>query len=121
MRRHRQATIAVLLLLTLACASAGTGDPLLVRAEDVLSDSLTIYSTAMDWHFRNSTRETPATYHAFERFRVEFQVAWHALDNATRAYRQDKAAGRAQLDAALKALTVLLAEIGPLLPRVGGQ
>lgn len=113
--KRRQAALAAVLILAVACASVGTGDPVVVRAEDVLANSLSVYSTAMNYHFANSTRESPQVYKAFENFRVKFPIAWNALDSAKRQYQADKSKGSSQVDAALNALTVLLAAITPLI------
>lgn len=117
MNRRRQAALAVLLVLTVACASVGAGDPVVVRAEDVLTNSLTTYSAAMNFHFANSTKESPAVYKTFENFRVKFPTAWTALDNAKRAYQANKVTGHASLDAALSALSALVATVTPLIGR----
>jgi hypothetical protein len=86
-----------------------------VRAEDVLTNSLTVYSQAMEFHSRHSTQESPAVYKAFEQFRVRFPAAWTALDNAKRAYKKDKNLGTSNIEAGIKALTELLAAIQPLI------
>jgi hypothetical protein len=114
----RAAPALILVALAAACATVGTGDPVVVRAEDVLSNSLTVYSTAMDYHFKNSTKESPSVYKAFETFRVKFPVAWNALDTAKRSYQANKTAGTSSLDAALAALTGLVSAITPL---IGGS
>lgn len=113
--RKRQQALAVVLLLAVACASVGTGDQIVVRAEDVLSNSLSVYSTAMDWHFHNSTKESPQVYKALELFRVKFPIAWNALDQAKRAYQRDKRVGTAELTAALDAIAALLAAVPALI------
>jgi hypothetical protein len=115
--RTRKALVA-LLFFSVACATIGPGDPTVVRAEDILTNSLTTYSAAMSWHFANSTKESPAVYHAFEDFRVKFPVAWTALDSAKRQYQLNKAAGTTALDAALTALSGLVSAITPLIGKV---
>jgi hypothetical protein len=115
MRRKQQIALAVLLCLAVACATVGTGDPVVVKSEDLLTNSLTVYSQAMSWHFQNSTKESPAVYKAFENFRVKFPVAWSALDAAKRSYQHDKTAGTASIDAALNALAGLVSAITPLI------
>jgi hypothetical protein len=116
MRAARRIAAPVLLLvLIVACATVGTGDPVVVRAEDTLSNSLTFYTSAMEYHFANSTKETPAVYKAFESFRVKFPIAWTALDNAKRSYQRNKSLGSASVDAALGALSELISAITPLL------
>jgi hypothetical protein len=116
---RRLFVILLLVSLSAACASTGTGDPAVVKAEDALSNGLTVYATAMDFHFKNSTTESPAIYKAFESFRVNFPIAWTALDNAKREYQRNRALGTASLDAKLSALSTLIAGITPLI--TGGR
>ncbi len=118
MRRARQIAPAVLLILLVACATVGPGDPVVVRAEDTLTNSLTVYTAAMNYHFANSTKEAPAVYRTFEAFRVTFPIAWTALDQAKRSYQANKASGSATVDAALSALSVLVSSVSPL---IGGS
>ena len=114
MRRHR-ASLAAFLLVAVACATVGTGDPVVVRAEDVLTNSLTVYSQAMEFHRHHSTQESPAVYKTFEQFRVRFPAAWTALDNAKREYKKDKSLGTSKIEAGIRALTELLSAIQPLI------
>jgi hypothetical protein len=116
--RRRKHALAVVLLLAVACASVGSGDPIVVRAEDVLSNSLVVYSQAMDFHFHHSKEESPAVYKTFEQFRVRFPVAWSALDGAKRSYQKDKKLGTNTIEAAIRAVTDLLTVIQPL---IGGK
>jgi hypothetical protein len=119
MKRQHKAALAILLVLAVGCATVGPGaDPVVVKAEDVLTNSLTTYSAAMNWHFANSTKESPALYHAFEDFRVKFPVAWQALDSAKRQYQIKKANGTASLDAALTALSGLVSAVTPLIGKL---
>jgi hypothetical protein len=113
MKRHR--ALAAFLLVAVACASVGAGDPVVVRAEDVLTNSLTVYSQAMDFHFKHSTQESPAIYKTFEAFRVKFPVAWNALDQAKRTYKKDKSTGSSTVEAAISALVALLSTVQPLI------
>ncbi len=108
--------VVPLLVLSIACASVGTGDPLVVRAEDLLSNSRVVYDAAMAFHFAQSTTETPQVYAAFEAFRSKFPSAWDALDKAKRGYQANKLAGTASLDAAVAAITSLLESVAPLVP-----
>lgn len=105
----------VLLILAVACATVGTGDPVVVRAEDALSNSLAVYSNAMSFHFKHSTQESPAVYKTFEAFRVKFPVAWSALDTAKRSYQKDKSGGTSTIEAAITALVELLSTVQPLI------
>jgi len=119
MNRHRfRSSLAALLLLAFAtaCASVGTSDPTLVRAEDLLSNSLSVYDGAMKYHFANSTREPPEVYAVFERVRTGFPTAWQGLYDGTREYK--RVPDRAKLDSAIAAVRVLLDAVAPL---IGGQ
>ena len=71
-RSKRVVSLFVVLALLSACASIGGGRPDVVRAEDVLVNSLVTYDAAMTWHAANSTKETPAVYRVFEKVRVGF-------------------------------------------------
>jgi hypothetical protein len=119
-RRYRLVCppVVVALLLAAACATVGTGDKVVVRAEDALTNGLTVYTEAMEYHFRNSTKESPAVYKAFEAFRVKFPVAWNAVDKAKRNYQKDRSAGTGSLDAALAELAQLTQDITPLIGKV---
>jgi hypothetical protein len=123
-----RAAFAVLLVFLVSCASVGTGDPVVVRAEDALTNSLTVYTRVMVFHFGDptavppiighSTTESVATYHAIEAFRKGFPIAWNAVDKGKRDYQANKAAGTAPLDAAVAALTELVSTVAGL---IGGQ
>lgn len=101
--------VLIALVLSSGCASVGTGDPLLVRAEDALTNSLTVYEAAMEWHFRHSKEEAPAVYKAFELIRTEFPPAWRALDAATKAYATTKS--QPELQVALDRVKELYARL----------
>lgn len=122
--RHR-AILALLLIAAVSCASTGTGDPAVVRAEDLLTNSLTVYHQVMIFHYGNplavppipghSTMESPAVYHTIERFRVEFPIIWNSVDKAKRDYQANKSLGTSNLDAAVAALTQLLNTVTPII------
>jgi hypothetical protein len=115
MNHKQKHFLALILVLSVACASVGTGDKVVVRAEDALSNSLAVYGNAMSWHFQHSTTESPAIYRIFEDFRVKFPIAWQTLDNAKRSYQLNKANGSASIDAALSALSALIATVTPFI------
>jgi len=116
-RPTRKALVGVLLLAA-ACAHVGpTADPAVVRAEDMLTNSLTIYTAAMNFHFANSTKESVSTYRTFEDFRSRFPIAWQAVDMAKRSYQADKRKGTAALVAAMNALSILVSSVSPLIGR----
>lgn len=87
MKTTKRALAALIVLLAIRCASVGAADPLLVRAEDLLSNSLAVYDGAMRYHFVNSTKETPQVYKIMESVRTQFPPAWKALYDGTRAYK----------------------------------
>jgi hypothetical protein len=111
---HRPQFVAALLLsIAIAvvfsgCATVGTGDPVIVRAEDVQVNSLNFYDTAMQWHYANSTKESPALYRAFEKFRVDFPPAYRTLTKSIAAYKSGKGG---DLQTALAAVEQLLLDI----------
>lgn len=82
--------IVVVLAILNGCASVGSGDPVVVRAEDVLVNSLSVYGQAMVYHQNHSTTETPQLYKALEAARIAFPPAWKALDAGITAYKADK-------------------------------
>src|SRR5512144_2601867 len=95
MKKARQIA-PIILVLAVACASVGSGDPVVVRAEDFLVNSLSVYDTGMKWHEANSTKESPATYKTLEQARVNFPPAWQAAKNGVASYKLNK--DKAQLD-----------------------
>lgn len=114
MNRHSR-TFALALILSLVivgcasgCASIGTGDPVVVRAEDVQVNSLSFFDTAMQWHYANSSKESPALYKAFEVFRVSFPPAYKTLTAAIPAYKASKSG---DLQVSLAAVEQLLTDI----------
>lgn len=122
---HRP-TIVLALLLTLiaavlsgACASVGTGRPEVVKAEDVLTNSLSFYETAMQYHFANSTSESPAVYRAMETFRVKFKPAWNTLDTAIRDYKAGKPSDVSSAVSLLRAIVTDLQAVWT--PTTGGK
>ena len=102
------ALVVVLALLSASCATVGTGDPAVVRAEDVQVNSLSFFDSAMQWHYANSAKESPALYRAFEKFRKEFPPAWKTLSTAIPAYKAGKGG---DLSNALQIVEKLLVDI----------
>jgi hypothetical protein len=99
----------LILALTLAaCATVGTGDPVVVKAEDVQVNSLSFFDTAMSFHYANSAKESPALYRAFETFRIKFPPAWRTLSAAIPAYKAGKGGDLAN---AVQVVESLLAEV----------
>lgn len=117
MKHRHRVILALLVIAAVSCASVGTGDPLVVRTEDVLSNSLTIYDHAMAYHYAHSTSESPKTYATFERMRVGFPTAWRGVFNALQTYKANKTTTNAnQLNALLLALQTLVTDVQPLIP-----
>lgn len=87
------------LLFTLGgCASMAPGsDPIVVKTQDVLTNSLTLYETTMDLHFKHSAQEPPDVYKALEKVRPAFPRAWRALDVSLTTYQAAKTKDPAQL------------------------
>ncbi len=113
MRRRKLHAPIVLLLLATACATVGSRDPLTVRAEDLLVNSLSIYSAAIVYHDTpgNSAKESREVYKAMEQVRVRFPAAWSALKDGVKMYKLDKNASRLQalidtLEAVLRTIPV---------------
>lgn len=94
--RTKWSRSAILLLVSLsaACASVGQSDPLLVRAEDLLKNSLAIYDATMSFHYKFSTHESPAVYRVLEAARINFPQAWKALFDGAAAYRKNPDASK---------------------------
>lgn len=101
--------LVAILLLASACASLGGGRPLVVKAEDVLVNSLVTYDAAMTWHEANSTKESPATYKVFERIRVGFPPAHKTLRASIGEYKKLGASPTLADD--LRAVQNLIAEL----------
>jgi len=117
MKRQRfRVPLVALLILSAACATVGTGDPVVVKAEDVLSNSLTTYQAAMSYHFANSTKESPAVYKTFEAVRLNFPEGWKNLYDTLQAYKANRTtAGADRVNALLTALQNLVRSVAPLI------
>lgn len=87
-RSKRLIPLVVILALVSSCASFGGGRPEVVRAEDVLTNSLTIWGQAMIYHKNHSREESPAVYKVMEASREGFPPAWEALSAATKSYKR---------------------------------
>lgn len=95
---RRRAALVALLLVPLfvfdGCASAGTSDPLLVKAEDIENNSLLLFKTVVvDFHMKHSRTESPEVYRTLEKVRVTFPSAWASLNAAIPHYKEFRAAG----------------------------
>lgn len=113
--RNTVAALAAILVLSLvSCAHTGNGDPLTVKTEDVLTNSLSVYEGLMEYHFANSTKESNATYNAIEAIRVKFPVAWQAVADAKALYKAKAVGSADQLTNALEVLRGLVAQAAVL-------
>ena len=113
--KHQLAAVVVALFVLNGCASTGTGDPVVVKAEDVLVNSLSVYGAAMNYHVTNSTKESPAVYAVMEAARAGFPKAWDALDKGIDGYKQDKDAAKLEkLMDAVRAIVKSLRDQGVL-------
>ena len=81
------AALAVACMLSISCASPGTGDPIVVKAQDVLVNSLAVYDQAMDYHFKHSQSEPKVVYDAMEYGRKAIPQGWRLLQKAIDTYK----------------------------------
>lgn len=88
LRNPRIVAVVAILLFANACASFGAGRPEVVRAEDLLTNSLTVWGQAMIYHKNHSREESPAVYKVLEAAREGFPPAWEALSAATKSYKR---------------------------------
>lgn len=80
--------LLVLPLFASSCALIRPGDdPIVVRTQDVISNSFDAWDVAMDIHAANSTRESPQIYAAAEKIRTGFPPLHRALRNALKGYQ----------------------------------
>ncbi len=124
MRRQKHQALAVVLLLATACATIGKGDPVVVRGEDLLVNSLTVYTSAIVWHDTpgNSVKESKDAYKAMEQVRVRFPAAWQSAKDGMAVYKKDKNVDRIQalLDALQKVFDMIPTPIREA-SRAGGK
>lgn len=105
----------VAVLLVAGCATIGSGRPDVVRAEDTLVNSLTVYEAVMELHYAVSAHEPPEVYAAVEDVRKTFPPAYRVAKSAVRAYK----AGRSKdFGTALDELEDALDKLRDLLPRL---
>lgn len=78
----------VTFIVVVGCASLGGGRPGVVRAEDVLTNSLSVWGRAMVYHQTHAAEEKPEVYRVLEAARIAFPPAWKALDEAIVAYKK---------------------------------
>lgn len=103
------------LLVATGCASVGTGRADVVRAEDTLVNSLTVYEAVMELHYAVSVHEPPEVYAAVEDVRTTFPKAYRVAKSAVRAYK----AGRSKdFGTALDELEDALDKLRELLPKL---
>lgn len=116
MKRFAGRLFALLAVLLVAgCATIGSGRPDVVRAEDTLVNSLTVYEAVMELHYAVSAHEPPEVYAAVEDVRKTFPPAYRVAKSAVRAYK----AGRSKdFGTALDELEDALDKLRDLLPRL---
>lgn len=115
MQNRRVLPILVLIAgLSVSCATLTPGsDPVVVRAQDVLVDSLAVYDSAMRLHYQVSTQEPPAVYAALERVRPVFPKAWRGLNASLEAYKAAKIKDPVKLSGAVLAFLSEVESLGP--------
>lgn len=102
------------LLWVAACAMVTPGsDPIVVRTQDVLTNSLSVYEAAMKTHYAVSTQEPMAVYTATEQVRVAFPKAWRGLDSALASYKATKDKDPAKLRASVLSFLTEVEGLGP--------
>lgn len=107
------AVLAIALIVG-GCATLMPGDdPVVVKAEDVLANSLTLYEQTMTLHYAKSTEESPELYKAAETVRVVFPPAWRGLNTTKEVYRLAKTKDPEQLRAAVLIFLDELERDGP--------
>lgn len=100
-------------LLT-SCATITPGsDPLVVRTQDVLTNSLAIYDAAMKTHYAVSTQEPMAVYRATEEVRHSFPKAWRGLDASLAGYKATKEKDPVKLRASVLSFLTEVEGLGP--------
>lgn len=115
MRKFLSIFLAVLLLISSGCATIGSGRAEVVRAEDILVNSLPVYDSVMALHFQISEQEPADVYQALEKARKTFPPAWRSARSIVRSYK----AGRGgDVNAAVNSLTDALDELRDLLAQI---
>lgn len=113
MAKRATAALAVACMLSIACASIGKGDKVVVRAEDALVNSLTVYEEAMAFHEKNSFSEPKPVYDAMEWGKKSIPRTWRVLRAAVALYKQNGDAStvdaaKATLDSEVEKLIVAM-------------
>lgn len=99
--KARRILSALLLMATVSCATFAPGsDPVVVRAQDVLNNSIVLYDATMRFHYAHSQQEPPEVYAALEKLRPAFPKAWRGFQAAVVAYQASQTRDRAGLRAA---------------------
>lgn len=97
-----------------ACATLAPGsDPIVIRTQDVLSNSLSVYDSAMRLHYQVSREEPPAVYAALERVRPVFPKAWRGLQASLDGYKAGKTKDPEALHRAVLAFLAEVENLGP--------
>ncbi len=113
---RRIVPILFVLIVAQRCATVGAGDPVVVKTQDFLVNSLNTYDAAMTWHKAHSTTESVATYRTLEQGRVKFPVAWQAVKDGLATYKVSH--DKNQLETLIATAQTILNGITPL---IGGR
>lgn len=110
----RRASIFIVIVISISCATIVPGsDPVVVRTQDVLTQSMHLYDGLTQWHRAHSREESPEVYAAIERLRPAFPKAWRGLRDALDVYRASKTRDTAALRTAGLKFFGEVAAIGP--------
>ena len=116
MRRFswRLAAMLCVVALVTGCALIRPGDdPIVVRTQDVISNSFDAWDSAMDVHAAASASESPAVYKAMEQLRTKFPASHRAVRDALKAYQAAKTKDPGALRLAVNGFLADVAALAP--------
>lgn len=120
MRVRQSAIVAALFMVVLftACAAVAPGnDPVVVHTQQTLAIGQAVYDTGMAWCTANAGKLSPSGLALANKIRVDFPLAYRALDTALDVYKAGKAG---DYDTALKNFTGLVAQLSTIVTLAGG-
>ncbi len=124
MRYRSSASVVALVLLTVvmvagaSCTTVAPGeDPVVVRTQQSLTIGQNVYDTGMAWCKANAANLSPAGLALANKIRVDFPLAYRALDTALDTYKAGKTG---DLQTALDRFTELVGQIQGLVASFGG-
>lgn len=95
MRQNRKFIIALFLPLFLLSVSCATLDPnankTVVRTEQALKVSLSVYEQSMEWYTKNFMHLNDGTKEVFLTVNKEFPTVYRSTDSALQLYKANKA------------------------------